>query len=184
MADLKDKDVIAWKGVKWNKLFKPDGFYTFTQVGIQFATLGRYTHTAIYRTYKDKEFLIQSGSKNGMHILDITGQTWFRSNIDENVYDQFRKNKIVENEFSKMVDSKMKELYKSGEKMISFGKYNFPGILNQISLNFAGKSFQKKTNESKMFCSEMTTYYFTKDPESFRISPTDLANSDEYSRIK
>lgn len=180
--EIKDKDVIVWKGVKWSKLFRFDK-YAFTQFFIQLATFSRYTHTAKYLKFKDKEYLLQSSLINGVHISDITSQTWFRSNIENNEYDLYRFENIKTNEFQKFITEKLKYMYENNLTKLSLAKYNKLGIFNQFLWQFFNFSIIKETTEDK-FCSELSYYYFTEDKESFKISPQDITNSDLFIKIK
>lgn len=181
MMELKNKDVIVWKGVKWAKLFKFDK-YAFTQLFIQLATFSRYTHTAKYIKFKDHEFIVQSNLIDGVHILDVTGETWFKSNIQNNIYDQYKFRCIKENSFQKSIQDKIKYMYENKLTKLNIAKYSKLGIFNQFLWQFFNLSVIKKTSENK-FCSELTYYYFTEDIESFKISPQDLTNSDLFEKI-
>jgi hypothetical protein len=180
---IENQDIIVWKGVKWAKLLKFDK-YNFSRLFIQVATLSRYTHTAIYLKYRDAEYLLQSNLIDGMHILDVTGQTWFRSNIDENVYDHLRCRYTKNNAFQDQIKDIIFNMYKQNTKKVKFGTYNKLGIVNQFLVQFLSKSFISKTKLDKMFCSELTHYYFTNSNDSYKLSPQDVVDNDLYKKVK
>jgi hypothetical protein len=186
MVELKHNDIIVWKGVEWFKLLKLDK-YNLSRALIQFGTLSRYTHTAIYLKYFEKEYILQSNLKTGIHIIEVTEETWFKSNIEENVYDLYRfKVDVVDlNSFQRTIQSLLGKMYSMGEKKASIGSYSVKGILNQAIYNLTGKSpLIKKSNVESMFCSELSYYYFTIFENSFLIAPYNLTDSDFFRKVK
>lgn len=184
--EIKHNDVIVWKGFKWSRLLKVWDLDNIATLLIQLVTLSRYRHTAIYYKYLEREYLVHSGAKKGIHIQEITGEEWFRSNISNNVYDlfRFRFDHNKKTAFERAIQSQVTYMYNYNEKSSQIGSYSFIGIFNQFLLNVFNKSILKKTKPTKMFCSEMTHYYFTEDDESFKISPFNLVDCDYYKKIK
>lgn len=179
---IQNRDIIIWKGVKWSKLLTLDK-YNISRFFIQLSTFSRYTHTAIYLKFKDKEYLLQSNLIDGVHILDITSETWFRDNIVNNIYDLYRFSDNKINKFQDFITSKINYMYKNNVNKLSIAKYNKLGIANQFLFQFFNLSLIKKSSDNK-FCSELSYYYFTEDIESFKISPYDLVDSDLFIKIK
>lgn len=179
---IQNKDIIIWKGVKWSKLLTFDK-YNISRFFIQISTFSRYTHTAKYLKFKDREYLLQANLIDGVHILDVTSQTWFRDNIANNIYDLYRFQNIKENKYQKLITEKLKYMYENKLTKLSIAKYNKLGITNQFFWQFLNYSFIKNSSDNK-FCSELSYYYFTEDKESFKISPQDLVDSDLFIKIK
>jgi hypothetical protein len=184
---IKHNQIIVWKGFRWSKLFKIWDLDNIATLLIQLFTLSRYRHTAIYYKLLEKEYLIHSGAKNGMKIEEVTGEDWFKERIDNNIYDVYeyiyihKKRTQLEREIQKLIMF----MYEKGKKSCIFGSYNFVGIFNQLFFQlFDISPFQKTTNDKKMFCSELTNYYFTESENSFLYSPYAITDSNLYKKIR
>lgn len=183
--EIKHEDIIMWKGFNWSKLLTLDK-YNFSRMLTQVVTLSRCTHTAIYYTYLEKEYLVQAGFGSGMHILDITGEQWFRENIKTNTWDlyRFRDKQPLSNSFQRIILAAVTDCYNNKLKSVKIGYYNYIGFANQFFYNVFGKSpLQQQTRIESMFCSEFNYYYFTKSENSFLISPAALADSDLFKKV-
>jgi hypothetical protein len=196
MIELKNNDVLIWKGVEWFKLLKFDK-RNISRLFIQLFTLSRYTHTAIFIKIKNREFIFQSNLIDGVHIVEVTNESWIKNNIKNNSIDLYRSSSSPELNFLfrmykdvliNIIDFQNKNSSIEKIKIKFDNKYNIKGILEIGIFNVIGiYNFNKKSIDilkKKFFCSELTMYIFTSNLDVAKYSsPFDVHNSNMFNRI-
>lgn len=179
---LNDNDILIWRGFKWKRLFVFDSYH-ITAMLIQLVTLSKWTHTAIFKRYKEKCYLVQANLSDGLHIVEIS-EDWLNEEIDKLNIKRIKPNYEKYTKFASILDSYIKYLFDLNINKKNFGKYSISSLLNQIPFNIIGKDFYKRsklwsyvTTNQKAICSELTFFYFTEYIESHLFAPSDFADN-------
>ena len=165
--DLKDGDILVFKGAKWHKLVK--GLFSketrnlyFGRMMIQLFTLSNKVHTATVRKKGDKYYIVQALLHEGVCEQELY-MPWLLSELDKNNIDVYRQGVFDAIDFNyRIVQIKDKTYSKLG--IIKIGLYNLFGI---------------KFKDSKgYFCSELTAYLHRLTQDNYwLVSPEDVADN-------